>query len=119
MKKGHKVGIGIIVFMISVCVLDYWVYVSDKKWYEQLNKDLPIGTPIDEARAYLSDQRAKHQIEGLREDFRPDMRGFIFDNHNSSLITSVILNGFDLLLVSYVVVRFDEKGRLKKIFQLE
>lgn len=119
MKTRHKVAIGFIVFTFFALILDYSTYVHDSRWYSQIKEDLPVGTHIDQARTYLNEQKDKHNIDGLRENFEADIRGFAFYNRNNSLITMAIRDGIDSLMFGYVVIFFDENDRLREINTLK
>jgi hypothetical protein len=116
MKLRIKLLIGL---TFSLLTLDYTGYTLDKKWYAQLIVDLPIGTTIDQARIYLKDQGKKHGIQDLQEDYRPDMRGFTFNNQCHSIVTMIITEGINNITFGHVAVRFNESGRLREIYIFE
>jgi len=117
MKRWRKISYAFIGLVVILLAFDYVAYNQDEAWYARLNRDLPVGTSIEDVRAYFQDDGKKHGISGLHEDLRPDMRGFIFLNHNRSIITRSIVDGFDWwLLFGNVAVRLDENERVKEIY---
>ena len=96
---------------------DVVAYFRDEQWHAQLRKDLPIGTPLENIRVYLKDEGQQHGIEGLWEDDRPDYPGFVFRNHNHSIITRSLIEGnIDyVLLMGGVRINLDADGNLKEI----
>jgi hypothetical protein len=117
MKTRHKILLGIIVVVVVLLVADISAYHRDEKWHAQLRKDLPIGTPAEDIRIYLKDKGQRHGIEGLWEDDRLDYPGFVFRNHNHSIITRSLIDGdFDyVLLMGGVRINLDDDGNLKEM----
>ena len=105
----------LLALLLTLLGIDYVAYRSGIKWYATIQRDLPIGTTIADARVYLQDEAQQHGIIGLYEDTRPAMQGFLFDRQNPSFIFSLIIDGIDDGLESQIAVRFDGDGRLKSI----
>ena len=116
MKRLKKILSIVISFLLFLLALDYTAYLRDEAWHVTLKRDLPIGTSMQAARVYLQDEAKQHGIKGLQEDMRPDMRGYTFCNHNHSILVRMTKEGIDGLLMGYVAVRFDEEGRLNRIY---
>ena len=101
--------------LLILLAIDYAAYRAGKTWYATIQRDLPIGTTIADARVYLQDEAQQHGIIGLYEDTRPSMHGFLFERQNPSFIFSLIIDGIDDNLQSQIAVRFDADERLKSI----
>ena len=117
MKRRHKVILGIIAIFMALLLADVVAYLRDEQWRAQLRKDLPIGTPVEAIRVYLKDEGQQHGIKGLWEDNRLDYPGFVFRNHNNSIITRSLIDG-DIdyaLLMGGVRINLDEAGNLKEM----
>ena len=117
-KRIHKAIIGIASVVLAVLLADGIAFFRDEQWQTQLREDLPVGTPLEDVRIYLKDQGRQHGINGLWEDDRPNYPGFVFRNHNHSIITRSIIEG-DLdyvLLMGNMRINLDEDGHLKEIY---
>lgn len=101
---------------LFVMITDYSAYQHEKKWYTQLQKDLPVGTPERQIRQYLFDNGTKNGIEGLAEEEEFGIRRFVFDNHNRSHIIALMKRDNQSLLEDDIVVELDEFGKLKEIY---
>lgn len=119
MKLRHRITIGVAALILALLALDVVVYHLDERWYSRLHDDLPPGTPVHDLRTYLVDEGQQHGIKGLWEDDRPEMPGFVFYNHNSSVVTRSIVDGIDWLLFGYIRINLDEKDELKDMYILK
>ncbi len=118
MKRRHKVILGIAAVVLALLSADVVAYFRDERWHAQLREDLPVGTPLEDIRVYLKDQGRQHGIKGLWEDDRPDYPGFVFHNHNNSIITRSLIDGdIDYVpLMGGVRINLDADGHLKEMY---
>lgn len=105
-----------VLFGLFVLISDYSAYRQERKWYAQLHRDLPSGTPARLVRKYLVDEGNKNGIRGLRETEEFGVTKFIFENHNTSTIIALLKKDNQSLLEEYVIIELDEQEKLKEIY---
>lgn len=115
MKRLKKILLILAGLLLVLLALDYTAYRYGEAWYATIQRDLPIGTTIEAARSYLQDEAQQHGIIGLYEDTRPNMRGFIFEKQNMSIIFSLVKDGVYGDHTDSIAIRFDSEGHLNSL----
>ena len=121
-NTSRKIRIAAAIIFATAIAMDGCAYRQDRQWWERLNQNIHVGSRYQEVKSFLVDDAVKNAITGFREfhgDGDKAHHSIIFDNHNRSIIWNVAFNGIDQLLQGGVVVWFDDKDLVEKLYSSE
>ena len=98
---------GALLILMVVVTVDYGAYRHHGVWYNGIARSIYKGMPLADLRAYLETDGPEHGIRRLKEFNQDGRHWFVFDNPNSSTITTLITGGLSAFLQAGVVVWLD------------